>query len=103
MDLGLEGKVAVVAASSEGLGRAAALGFARERARVVLNGRRDDVLRETADAIARETGAEVEMVQGDLTSAADCERLIDRAVERFGVIDALVTNAGGPPSKAFED
>jgi 3-oxoacyl-[acyl-carrier protein] reductase len=103
VDLGLEGKVAVVMASSQGLGRAAALGFAREGARLVMNGRRADVLREAADAIRQETGAEIEAVEGDVTSVADCERLIDRAVERFGAIDALVTNAGGPPSKAFED
>lgn len=103
MDLGLEGKVAVVAASSQGLGRAAALGFAREGAKVVMNGRRGDVLQEAVDAVRQETGAEIESVQGDLTSPDDCQRLIDRAVARFGGIDALVTNAGGPPSKAFED
>lgn len=103
VDLELKGKVAVVAASSQGLGRAAALGFAREGACVVLNSRGEEALRETAEAIRRETGAEVETVVGDLTNADGCYRLIDRAVERFGRIDALVTNAGGPPSKEFED
>lgn len=102
MDLGLTGKVAVVAASSAGIGRAAAQVFAREGARVVLNGRREDVLQATAHEIAA-TGTQVEAVAADLTTAAGCERLIQAAVARFGGIDALVTNAGGPPSKPFAD
>lgn len=103
MDLGLEGKVAVVAASSQGIGRAAAEGFARDGARVVMNGRREDVLRRAADEIQRQTGAEVDAVVGDMSVARDAEALIDRALARFGSIDALVTNAGGPPSKRFEE
>src|SRR5438270_1310404 len=102
MDLGLNGKVAVVAASSQGLGRATAARFAAEGARVVMNGRDAGRLGEAARALASESGAEVEAVPGDVTRAEDCERLIRRAVERFGRIDALVTNAGGPPSKPFE-
>lgn len=103
MDLGLRDKVAVVAASSSGLGRAAAEGFASEGARVLMNGRREDVLRAAAREVAEKTGAEVEAVMGDVTQADDCARLIDRAMERFGAIDALVTNAGGPPSRSFEE
>lgn len=102
MDLGLTGKVAVVAASSAGIGRATAQAFAREGARVVINGRREDVLRATAAEIAA-TGAEVEAVVSDLTDAEGCELLVRRAVDRFGGIDALVTNAGGPPSKLFAE
>lgn len=103
MDLDLRDRVAVVAASSAGIGRAVAEVFAREGARVVMNGRREDVLTQAAREIAETTGAQIETVPGDLTRAEDCQRLIDRAVGRFGAIDALVTNAGGPPSRSFED
>jgi 3-oxoacyl-[acyl-carrier protein] reductase len=102
VDLGLHNKVAVVAASSAGIGRAVAEGFAREGARVVVNGRRKDVLEEAAQAMRDATGAEVEEVAGDLSGLEDCKALIARALDRFGAIDALVTNAGGPPSKKFE-
>lgn len=103
MDLGLEGKVAIVGASSQGIGRAVAEGFAKEGARVVVNGRSEETLHEAAEAIRDGTGAEVEAVPGDLTKDPDCRRLIDSATARFGSIDALVTNAGGPPSKPFDE
>lgn len=103
MDLGLENKVAVVAASSAGLGRATALAFAQEGARVVINGRHADSLRQTGDDIRAATGADVEEVVGDVAIPDDCRRLVERAVARFGAIDALVTNAGGPPAKRFVD
>jgi 3-oxoacyl-[acyl-carrier protein] reductase len=102
MDLRLTDTVAVVGASSAGLGRAVAQGFASEGARVVVNGRREDVLKGAAEHIARTTGATVEAIQGDLSRPEDCARLIHGAVERFGRIDALVTNAGGPPVARFE-
>lgn len=103
MDLGLQGKVAVVAASSGGLGKATARVFAREGAGVVINGRRADVLRQTAEELRAANGVQVEEVVGDVTVPEDCRRLIEVAIERFGRIDALVTNAGGPPAKRFED
>lgn len=102
MDLGLRDKVAVVAASSLGIGRAVAEGFAQEGARVVVNGRREDVLREAADSV-RSHGVQVEAVPGDLSRVEDCTRLIESAIQRFGRIDALITNTGGPPSRPFED
>jgi 3-oxoacyl-[acyl-carrier protein] reductase len=103
VDLSLRDKVAVVAASSQGIGRATAEEFAREGARVVVNGRHAESLRKAADQIAQETGATVDPVVGDVSKAEDCERLIASAVHRFGTIDALVTNAGGPPSRSFDD
>lgn len=102
MDLGLADAVAVVAASSQGLGRAVAEGFAREGAHVVLNGRDRGRLDEAAEAIRDRYGAEVEAVVGDVARAEDCRLLIERAVGRFGAMHALVTNAGGPPSKPFD-
>jgi 3-oxoacyl-[acyl-carrier protein] reductase len=102
MDLGLSNAVAVVAASSQGIGRAVSEGFAREGARVVLNGRNEKTLEETRRAL-EESGAQVHAVASDVSTAEGCERLVREAHERFGRIDALVTNAGGPPSKPFTD
>jgi 3-oxoacyl-[acyl-carrier protein] reductase len=103
MDLGLRDKVAVVAASSGGIGRATAEVFAREGARVVMNGRHADTLEAACREVKERTGAEIEAVAGDVSTSDDCRRLIEATVERFGAIDALVTNAGGPPSKRFSE
>ncbi len=103
MDLELGGSMAVVAASSSGIGRAVAEGFAREGARVIMNGRRGDVLQQAADAIREATNAEVHTVVGDLSNVDACRELIEEADAQFGRIDALFTNTGGPPAKAFTD
>jgi 3-oxoacyl-[acyl-carrier protein] reductase len=103
MDLGLQGKVAVVAASSKGLGRAVATTFAREGALVTINGRKADELSETAKAIRDETGGDVIEVVGDLSNPADIQRLVDETVEQRGGIDCVVCNAGGPPGGGFFD
>lgn len=103
MDLGLRDSVAVVAASSRGIGRGTAEVFAREGARVVVNGRRADVVEETAREIRSATGSQIETVTSDVATLQGCEVLIRGALEAFGRIDALVINAGGPPSKSFED
>ena len=101
MDLGLGGKVALVAASSRGLGRAVAEEFAREGARVVVCARGDAALHETAAAI-RALGAEVEAIVGDVSNPADVVRIVESATRAFGRIDVLVTNGGGPPAGPFE-
>jgi len=103
MDLGLRGKVALVAASSRGLGRAAAAELAREGARVALCARNAEELQATAEAIRQETGAEVLAIPADLTRAEDIQRLVTQVEARFGRADILVTNAGGPPGGSFED
>jgi 3-oxoacyl-[acyl-carrier protein] reductase len=103
MDLGLKGKVAVVAASSKGLGRAVATRFAMEGALVTVNGRHADSLAETAKAIRDETGGDVIEVPGDMTNPKDVERLISETVKQRGGLDALVCNAGGPPKGTFGD
>jgi 3-oxoacyl-[acyl-carrier protein] reductase len=103
LDLGLEGKVALVTAASKGLGRAVATELAREGARVVISSRDRESLSETAADIREETGAEVEYRAADLTSAGDIEDLVSQAVERFGGVDVLVNNTGGPPAGTFED
>ena len=103
LDLGLEGKVALVTAASKGLGRAIATELAREGARVVVSSRDEEVLSETAGEIREETGAEVDYRVADLNSADDIEALISHAVDRFGGVDVLVNNTGGPPAGTFED
>jgi 3-oxoacyl-[acyl-carrier protein] reductase len=103
MDLGLRNAVAVVAASSRGIGRATAETFAREGARVVINGRRPDLLAQAAREIREAHGVEVESIAGDMSNPEDCDGLVDGAIRRFGGIDALVVNAGGPPAKTFVD
>jgi 3-oxoacyl-[acyl-carrier protein] reductase len=101
MDLGLRNKVAVVAASSRGIGRATAETLAREGARVVVNGRRPDLLAQAAEEIRDSFGVEVEAIPGDMSNPRDCDALVDGAIRRFGSIDTLVVNAGGPPAKTF--
>jgi 3-oxoacyl-[acyl-carrier protein] reductase len=103
MDLGLEGKVALVMAASKGLGRAVATELAREGASVVISSRDAETLSQTAAEIAEETGAEVEPCAADITRAEDVQALFSRATERFGGLDVLVNNAGGPPAGTFED
>ena len=101
MDLGLKGKIAVVAASSKGLGKATAQTLAREGALVTVNGREAATLKATADEIRAETGADVIEIVGDMTNPADIDRLISETVEKRGGLDILVCNAGGPPSGTF--
>jgi 3-oxoacyl-[acyl-carrier protein] reductase len=103
MDLGLKGKVALVTASSRGLGAATAQAFAREGSRVVLCARNRAPLMETCHRIADETGAEVLAVTADVSKQADVEALVETARDRFGRLDILVINAGGPPSGNFLD
>ena len=89
----LEGKVTLITGASRGLGRALALAFAREGARVVVNARSEESTRPVA-AEVEEAGAEVLAVAADVSKGADVERLIGETVGRFGRIDVLVNNAG---------
>ncbi|WP_414754738.1 SDR family oxidoreductase [Anabaena sp. CCY 9910] len=102
MDLQLRGKVALVTAASKGLGKATAWQFAREGAKVVISAR-SELVEKAAAEIANETGAEVLAVRADVTQPSDIERVINKTVERFGGLDILVTNAGGPPSGTFDE
>jgi 3-oxoacyl-[acyl-carrier protein] reductase len=103
VDLGLAGKVALVAASSKGLGKASALALAREGARVTICARTEADLDEAAGQIRRETGAEVLAVPADLTSAAGIHSVAAATAERFGGVDVLVNNSGGPARGYFAD
>jgi len=99
MDLGLQGKVALVTASSKGLARASALALSREGASVVICARGEDALRDAE----REMPGETLAVVADVTEPETPQRLVDETVERFGALDILVANAGGPaPARALE-
>lgn len=101
MDLGLKGKVALVAAASKGMGRSIALGFAREGAKVSICARGEAALNEAAEAMRREAGGEVLAMSADMTRSEDIQRFVARTVDQFGRIDIVVTNAGGPPPGEF--
>jgi 3-oxoacyl-[acyl-carrier protein] reductase len=103
MDLGLNGRVALVAASSKGLGKASARALAQEGARVALCARSDAELQAAAEEIRKSTGAEVLAVPADVTRAEDIERVVAATVERFGALDILVNNSGGPAIGKFAD
>ncbi len=103
MDLQLGGRVAMVAASSRGIGRACAFGLAREGVNLSLCARSGDELEKLAAEIRAETGVEVLTVPTDVTQADQITRWAEGTIERFGGVDILVTNAGGPPLGAWED
>jgi 3-oxoacyl-[acyl-carrier protein] reductase len=102
MDLGIKGKVALVAAASKGLGRAVAEALAAEGASLVLCARGNDALQETCAAIEATTGVPVLGVAADLATPAGVASVTQAAFDRFGQVDILVTNAGGPPAGTFE-
>jgi NAD(P)-dependent dehydrogenase (short-subunit alcohol dehydrogenase family) len=89
----LEGRVALITGASQGLGRALALAFAREGARVAINSRSEGSIRRVAEEI-EDTGAEILALAADVSRSADVERLVGATVERFGRVDVLVNNAG---------
>ncbi len=86
-------KVVIVTGSGAGIGRAAAVQFAEEGAKVVVNSTRAATGEETL-ALVRKTGAEAVFVQADVSREEDCDRLISETLRSFGRIDVLVNNAG---------
>ena len=96
MDLGIAGRVALVTAASKGLGRATAVALAQEGAKVVICARGAEALAATEAELAALT--DVLALQADVTDPAEPARLVAAAVERFGTLDILVANAGGPPA-----
>ena len=101
MDFGLRGTVAVVAAASQGLGRAVAMQLAREGANLAICSRKHDAIEEAAAEIRQQTGVEVAAVVADVSTPEGPDALVRAAVERFGRLDILVCNAGGPPPGGF--
>lgn len=103
MDLELRGKTAIVSAGSKGLGKAIALGLAREGAKVAICSRNPDNLSQAAQEILTKTGSEVLAVPVDVMKPDAIASLVGTVVQRQGKIDILVNNAGGPPMGTFAD
>jgi 3-oxoacyl-[acyl-carrier protein] reductase len=104
MDLGLSGCVAIVSGSSSGMGRAAAMSLAREGCNVTLFARRQELLDQAvAEIEGLGTGAAALAVAGDSTDPEALRAVVDGTLERFGRIDIVVNNTGGPPAGGFED
>jgi 3-oxoacyl-[acyl-carrier protein] reductase len=103
LDLGLQGRVAIVAAASKGLGRAVAEELAREGASVAICARNAAQLAQTAVEIHKKTGREVFHQSVDVTDGAAISRFVAAVEGQFGRVDICVTNSGGPPSKLFVD
>lgn len=101
MDLGIKGRVAIVAAASQGLGRATAEAFAAEGVNVALCARTVEPLHAAADEIARRYGVGVFAHATDVTIPEEVSDFVNRTVERLGRVDICVTNAGGPPARLF--
>jgi 3-oxoacyl-[acyl-carrier protein] reductase len=102
LDLGIRGKVALVSASSKGLGRAIAEELAAEGANLVVCARGEDALRQTAESIRKASGVTVMEVAADVSEQRGIDTVTKAAVDKFGRVDILVTNSGGPPSGQFE-
>ena len=103
MDLGLKDKVAIVAASTKGLGKATALALAAEGANVIINGRQTQNIHDAVAEIRRKTGKTPLAVQCDLTRPEDIDRLFEEVTNQYGTVHILVANAGGPPAGGFDD
>jgi 3-oxoacyl-[acyl-carrier protein] reductase len=103
VDLGLKDRIALVAASSQGLGKAVAMGLAREGTKLALCARTPAALEQTAAEIRSETGADVLARTVDVTVYDQVRAFVSEANQRFGRIDICVANAGGPPSKTFAE
>lgn len=102
MDLGLQGRVALVAAASKGIGYATALELAREGARVFLCSSNAERAQEAAARITQETGAEAIGFKADVTDDKEVRALVDAVHAQAGRIDICITNAGGPPHSTFD-
>ncbi len=101
MDLELKGKVALVTAASKGLGAAVAHQFAMEGADLAICSRDEKRINDRSVAIRSATGAEVLPIVADVSNATDVDELVASTLDKYGRLDILITNAGGPPSAPF--
>ena len=102
MDLGIKDKVALVLASSKGLGKAVAMELAKEGAKVIICGTDAEALAETKAEIETIAPNKVVSIICDITDEAQRKNLVDESVKAFGNIEILVTNTGGPAAGPFE-
>ncbi len=103
MDLHLKNKTAIVLAASKGLGKAIATALSAEGAKVIIGSRDEAEIKKTAEEISLKTGNEVIPIPVDVVNADQIDHLIQTAAARFGRIDILVNNSGGPPFNKFEN
>jgi 3-oxoacyl-[acyl-carrier protein] reductase len=101
METGLKGRVALVAASSQGIGRATAEAFAGEGCRVAMCARNGEALEAAAGRIRKQSGADVFAQSVDVTNVDSVHQFVEAVVHKYGGVDICVTNAGGPPAKGF--
>ena len=102
MDTGLEGRAALVGGASKGIGKAAALGLAREGCKVAICARNAEALESAAAEIRAATGGEVLAIVCDMSRYDDIKQAVAKAVETFGGLQIVVNNAGGPPTGTFD-
>lgn len=103
MDLGLNGKIAIIGGASQGIGYGVAHQLAEEGAKVVITARREPALQAAAEKIRNSTGAEVLVVPSDIRKSEDCSKVAEATLKAFGRIDILVNNDGAPPIGRIED
>lgn len=103
MDLGVAGRVAIIGGGSKGLGRACADSLAQEGANLVICSRNAGELEAAATEIRGATGVEVLAVPADLSRLEDIQHLVQSTVDRYGRLDIVVANSGGPPSGRATD
>jgi 3-oxoacyl-[acyl-carrier protein] reductase len=103
VDLQLAGRVALVNGASKGIGRAIAAALAAEGAVLVISARDEAAVTQAAGQISAVSGTQVVGVAADVSAPGTAERLVGTAVERFGGLDILVNNGGGPPRGHFAD
>ncbi len=102
LDLGLEGKVAIITGGSDGLGRAAAERLSGRRRRVAICARRKEYLEQAAKGIREATGGQVLTHVADVSRARDCEGFVAAVTAHWGGVDILLNNAGTSAAAAFE-
>jgi len=103
MDLGIKDRVAIVAASSKGLGRATALGLAAEGVKLTICSRDKDSLLKAAEEIRSQTKVDVLAVACDVSKTDEIKNVVKETINKYSKVDILINNAGGPPVGAFLD
>ena len=103
MNLGLKNKVAIITGASKGIGKAIATNFAEEKAKITICSRNINNLRKTAETIEEKTGAIILPIQTNLEKHEDIQKMVDETLKKFGRIDILINNTGGPPPIKFID
>ncbi|MBI3299558.1 MAG: SDR family oxidoreductase [Elusimicrobia bacterium] len=101
MDFGIKGRVAVITGASKGMGNAIATGLAAEGAHVCIVARDPETLTAAAEAIRGGTGADVMTIPGDVADESFARRIVDQTLAKWGRLDIVVNNAGGPPPGTF--